>query len=256
MSDNRQTQKDLQQAQKLIKAGKYEEARRILITVEHPTADKWLARINEIATDNAPVVIVQEKKRGGCLRNIGIAVVSLFACLAILGILNTLNDDAPPANSGNDNPAVEQATNQQNQPVSEAGNRTNPHPPGTIQNVIDGRFRVNSIRRNMSARVEEMNIFNIDPDPGEEWVLVNATFHCDLSADEVCTTSLMRFELLGNAGQAYNNRVAAQLDTAFAAEVFGGSSITGNIGFIVNSNDGNFLFAVDQFGQRIFFAIP
>jgi len=253
MSDNMQTQKDLQQAQKLIKAGKYEEARRILITVEHPTADKWLARINDITADNAPVVMVQEKKRGGCLRNIGIAVVSLVACIVILGILNTVNDDSPSVNPGSDNTAIEPGSNQQ---ASEAGNRSNPHPPGTIQPVIDGRLRVNSIRRNMSATVEGMNVFNIDPDSGEEWVLVNATFHCDLSADEVCTTSLMRFELVGNAGQAYNNRVAAQLDNPFAGEVFGGSSITGDIGFIVTSNDSNLLFAIEQFGQRIFFAIP
>ena len=252
-SEDLQTKKALVEAQKLIKAGKYEEARRILITVDHPTADKWLQRINDITPGDAPVVVVQEKKRGGCLRNIGIAVASLFACILILGILNALNEDTPSTTPGSDSTTIEGEATQQ---VSEAGNRTNPHPSGTIQNVIDGRFRVNSIRRNMSSTVEAMNVFNVDPNPGEEWVLVNATFHCDLTADEVCTTSLMRFELVGNAGQAYNNRANALLDDSFAGEVFGGSSITGDIGFIVNSSDGNFLFAVDQFGQRIFFAIP
>ena len=252
-AEDMQTKKALLEAQKLIKAGKYEEARRLLITIDDPTADKWLQRINEIKSDNPSVVVVEEKKRGGCFRNIGIVVVSLIACILILGILNAVNDDTPPATSRNANATIEQGATQQ---VSEAGNRTNPHPPGTIQNVIDGRFRVNSIRRNMSATVENMNIFNVDPNPGEEWVLVNATFHCDLSADEVCTTSLMRFELVGNAGEAYNNRANALLDDSFAGEVFGGSSITGDIGFIVNSSDSNFLFAVDQFGRRIFFAIP
>ena len=37
---------EMQRAQQLIRQKRYEDARAILITVNHPTADKWLARLN------------------------------------------------------------------------------------------------------------------------------------------------------------------------------------------------------------------
>lgn len=42
------SQAKLAQARELIKGKQFDEAREILLTVDHPTADKWLAKIDEI----------------------------------------------------------------------------------------------------------------------------------------------------------------------------------------------------------------
>lgn len=39
-------QAQLAQAKKLIQSKRYEDAKTLLITIDHPTADKWLARLN------------------------------------------------------------------------------------------------------------------------------------------------------------------------------------------------------------------
>ena len=41
-------EKQLAHAKQLIQAKQYEEARALLITIDHPTADKWLDRLNKI----------------------------------------------------------------------------------------------------------------------------------------------------------------------------------------------------------------
>mgnify|MGYP003969494137 CR=1 FL=1 len=43
------TKAQLQQAQKLLKAKKYDQARRLLVTIDHPTARKWLEKLDKIA---------------------------------------------------------------------------------------------------------------------------------------------------------------------------------------------------------------
>jgi len=42
------------QAREHIKAKRYDEARAILKTIDHPTARKWLAKLNEIAPPPEP----------------------------------------------------------------------------------------------------------------------------------------------------------------------------------------------------------
>lgn len=247
--NNNAIQDDLRAAQALIKEGKYDEARRILIPLDHPIADKWLARINDITASEPDVIVVQDKKRGGCLRNIGLAILALIACSIILSLFdNSTNPNTSTAN------VPDEAGNTQ---APETGSRALPHPPNGYQYIQDGRFRVNNIRYNMSAHVESVNIFNPDPEVGEEWVLVNATFYCELPADEVCRTNQMRFDLVGDSGRAYQNEVWVDLSEPFADEVFGGGLISGDIAFLVDtSDDNNLLFAVNQFGQRMFFALP
>lgn len=45
----------LARARALIEAQRYDEARAVLITIDHPTADKWLARLNDMqSTVTAP----------------------------------------------------------------------------------------------------------------------------------------------------------------------------------------------------------
>jgi hypothetical protein len=228
--------KQLEKAQALIKAKKFNDARAILITLDHPTADKWLARLNEISANAPQTVVVQEsKKSGGCLRNT-LALIGLFVVCSV--VFAMANPNGMPSSDPN-----------------AAGTRGNPFPAGSAQEVRDGTFRVNSIRTDMSEEVNTMNMFNVPPETGQEWVLVNVTFNCNLPADEVCTTQLMQFELVGTTGRAYNHQMLAVLDNPFAGEVFGGGTATGDIGFIVDSSDTDLLLVLVDIGRK-FFAIP
>ena len=44
----------LLQAKALIRQKRYDDARALLITVDHPTADKWLARLSRVAPTSRP----------------------------------------------------------------------------------------------------------------------------------------------------------------------------------------------------------
>jgi hypothetical protein len=134
------------------------------------------------------------------------------------------------------------------------GTRSNPFGVGVIGAIRDGRFTVNRIERNATARVQQMNMFNEEPNAGQEWALVNVTFYCDLSADETCNTSVMQLELVGTLGKVYDYELLAVLDNKFGGEVFGGGQTSGDIGFIIDTSDTNLSLAVNDMGDRIFFA--
>lgn len=95
------TRQAMQEAQKLIKQKRYEDARSILITVDHPTADKWLARINQIMGETpTPKPSSQgEKKKKGCLRRIvevSAAFVLVMCGLIFLATLTDPDSEAAP----------------------------------------------------------------------------------------------------------------------------------------------------------------
>lgn len=223
-------QAEMAKAKKLIQQKKYDDARAILITLENTTAEKWLDRLNTIDPPKQKV-LVKKQKQGGCIRNIGLATLAFFACIVIFMFVPS--GGAPSSNTS----------------------RSNPHPAGSLQPIRDGRFRVNSIRLNATNAVMSTNMFNTSPDTGQTWVLVNATFHCDLSDDSVCTITVMQFEIVGNSGRAYNHELLAVLDREFSGEVFGGGSITGDIGFIVDNGERGLVLAIID-GGRTFFDIP
>jgi len=134
------------------------------------------------------------------------------------------------------------------------GMRENPYQG--IGTVRDGRFQVNSIQRNMSDEVERMNMFNSEPDPGEEWVVADVTFFCDLSSNRTCNTSAIFFEMVGKNGTIYQVERLAVIENAFGGEIFGGGQVTGNVGYIVDSSDGDFLVVINDLGDRTYFSVP
>jgi hypothetical protein len=254
---NDDVQKAMAKAKQLIEKKKYDDARAILITIDHPKAEEWLNRINQISPTTSQTIVVKEKAKGGCVRNTLVFLGLIFVCM-IIGVLANPNARTGSSGSGSrSTPRSSSAGAQTDAPteIPDAGTRGNPYPAGAIQDIRDGRLRVDGIQKDMTSEVRSMNMFNTEPESGEEWVLVDVTFFCDLSTDEVCTTQFMQFELVGTLGRAYNHQSVAVIDNAFGAEVFGGGQATGTLGFIVDSSDnGLMLILVD--GGRKFFAIP
>lgn len=78
------SKQELYQARKLIEAKQYQDAREILMKVDHPTAEKWLAKLDEIDPPFAVVETSREKKsmNGGA---IALGVLILLGLFALLG---------------------------------------------------------------------------------------------------------------------------------------------------------------------------
>jgi hypothetical protein len=92
---------ELAQAKKLIQAKQYDDAIALLITIDHPTADKWLAKLNslssrQVATSKPKTMPEQNKqtpaaksqdkqpKKSNLLRNILLTIVGgLILCTGI-----------------------------------------------------------------------------------------------------------------------------------------------------------------------------
>jgi hypothetical protein len=70
-------------AKQLIEMGRYEEAKRILILIDHPTAEKWLEKLNRVT----PSRIIEKQKS---YTNKSILVLVLYWILYIPGLIANL----------------------------------------------------------------------------------------------------------------------------------------------------------------------
>lgn len=242
-----------------IRKGEVEEARALLRPYlqdeESKTAEIYrlaaqVATSEEQARDFAAQADFLEerekksKKKKGC--NTWIAILAVLAIILVWG--------ASQSRSSSQNRSGSAASSSRATTTPAAGTRLNPLPAGEAYEIRDGRFQVNNLQRNMDSEVEQMNMFNSDPEPGEEWVLVNVTFLCDLPADRTCVTSRMYFEMVGNSGEVYDRAIAAVLDNSFGSEVYGGGQETGVVGFIVQETENDLLLVVNDGGNRTFFS--
>ena len=71
---------DMVKAQKLIKMKQYDDARAILITIDHPTAEKWLDRLP------APQAKVANKPLGASITQVGWSITQLGCSIFLLMI--------------------------------------------------------------------------------------------------------------------------------------------------------------------------
>ena len=86
---NDTTTKQLQQAQRLIKGKRYVQARRLLVTIDHPKARQWLEKLDKVA----PVKALGSRDIVGWLRDhiliagilaLGVLVISLLSGQVLL----------------------------------------------------------------------------------------------------------------------------------------------------------------------------
>jgi len=146
-------------------------------------------------------------------------------------------------------PVAEQSTT--GKAINPLGSQSNPVPIGSTFLIDEGRLRLNTFTRALTADMEALNTFNPDPDPDEEWVILNLTYFCDLPEDQRCDLSRLFFELVGRE-TTYNNNMVMFLNNEFAGSVPGGGALTGNLGFIINQADVALLLVTDQIGQIYF----
>lgn len=234
-------------------------------------------------TQPAQTLVQGKRQQPTCLQRIVIVVVFVAVC----GIIVQMSQNSPKGSSKDTPPSainvVIVATSDQRstpkpdsgkaatqlpqvtatpQPTDrphptntpEQGTRSNPFTLGSPGSIRDGRLQISSIKRNQSAAVNKMNMFNTKPGSDEEWVLVDVTFYCDLSADKTCNASQIFFELVGLNGEIYQVPPLTVTDNNFGAEIYGGGQTSGLVGFIVKKSDKNLMLVVNDIGTRTFFA--
>jgi len=315
------TKEQFAKAQALIVDKRYDEARLLLETVDHPKAAEWILRIDAITAQEGlwriddleepeqpkqKVVLAKPKKKrgrgfwivilaGGCGILVLITVIGQAVGLidtaeerqatetvveaqevafaqdtatvialtpATATPTETITPTITPSATITDTPTVTATALPTNTPPPTATatllplgtSRTNPHPVNTVGTVQDGRFRINSLRRNMTNAVNQMNMFNEEPGPGQEWIIINASFFCDLDPDKTCNMTLMGFgmDLIGSSGRTYDASLFSVIENSYEGEVFGGGQLTGNLGFIIDQSETGFVLAVNL--KRTFFA--
>jgi hypothetical protein len=283
-------------AKELIDEKKYDEARGILKTIDHPTAREWEAKLDKISppfkppepiwTQTPPPLPPLQLKPAVKSKPVGCGTVllltaAIFIIIALIRTPSTPSIAEPtrdltavaadkiafnatatiialtPSATITETPipSITPTPAPTNIPPTEVqGSKGNPYPAQTEGAIRDGRFRVNRLLVGQADNVNNENMFNEKPPAGGEYVIVYVTFFCDLPSDKTCNVSAMNFDLIGKMGTVYNVKMFTTLHNPFRGEVFGGGETSGDIAFIVNASDGQYIVAVNDLGNRTFFA--
>lgn len=281
-------------AKELIDEKKYDEARAILKTIDHPTAREWEIKLDKIAPSFKPIepawsesplpplnLKPMPKKNTLSWKQVLFLIVAIFIVIELTQRPSVPSAPAPTVSpitltaqkvalnatativaltpsatiTETPIPSVTPTPAPTNPPPTDVlGTKSNPYPSQTEGAIRDGRFRVNRLLVNQADNVNNQNMFNKKPPAGGEYVIVYVTFFCDLPNDKTCNVTAMNFDLVGKIGTVYNYEMFATLHNPFRGEVFGGGETSGDIAFIVNSNDGQYAVAVNDMGNRTFFA--
>ncbi len=127
------------------------------------------------------------------------------------------------------------------------GTRDNPYPfnDGYVYGIRGGEGLISVVTMEYDAwdLIESINMFNKEPSYNEQWILVGIVYKCDLPSSQTCDISTsFDFELLGSDGTLYEPPFATVLDSLEIQDtVFGGETVSGYIGFIVDKFDSGFI---------------
>ena len=116
--------------------------------------------------------------------------------------------------------------------------RSNPAPVGSEILADDMNFSVKSIVRPANDIVIEGNMFNDEPEEGQEYLLVEISAECTKTTDEKCSISTFNFKTLGKSGVINDVEYVAGVKKLLEeTEFFGGSTVSGYLAFMVDIGD-------------------
>lgn len=137
--------------------------------------------------------------------------------------------------------------------------RGNPAPVGSKVTVDDMEFVILGVTRPANDIVMAGNMFNTEPEEGQEYMFVSVQVTCAKSSDETCSVGIYNITLVGSAGVSrdaewFVTGVDGLLDSS---EFYGGATVTGNIPFIVNVDETDLVFVYEPlFGDAFYLAVP
>lgn len=133
--------------------------------------------------------------------------------------------------------------------------RNNPAPVGSEVSSEGMSFLVLSSTRPATDIVMEGNMFNTEPEEGQEYIFVELQVTCLKPSDQQCNFYLTNFTLVGSSGIGRDSKlflsgVDGLLETS---DFYGGASISGQIAFIVDQNETDLILVHDPFLGDVFY---
>ena len=136
-------------------------------------------------------------------------------------------------------------------PASPVGTtRDNPFPSGSAADIGSNMtLSVLSVVRPADKQVKQYNMFNDTPAPAQEYIQVMIRVQCTSSSTDTCNFSTYSIKAVGSDGQVHdgNDFIAGVPNELQSGEFFGGSSIKGNVVFLVPKGDPTVVLLVEPF---------
>lgn len=132
--------------------------------------------------------------------------------------------------------------------------RSNPAPYGESLTTSDMTFRIVDIIRPADSIIEQANIFNNDPEAGEEYILIQLAITCKKDEDETCSLFMRYFDLVGSSGLVREPKLVLGVDDMLeTSELYGGATQTGYTAFILDIGETDLVLAYEPlFEAHIF----
>ena len=139
--------------------------------------------------------------------------------------------------------------------------RSNPAPVGSEVIADDMAFIVTGAIRPATNFIMDGNMFNSEPEPGQEYIMVELSVTCMKSIDESCTISpFWNISLIGSAGIKYDAEsfVAGVDGLLESTEFYGEATVSGYLPFIVNEGETNLILVYEPmiYGDTFYLEIP
>ena len=139
--------------------------------------------------------------------------------------------------------------------------RSNPVPIGSTVVIDDMSFVVVGLIRPADEIIMEGNQFNTEPESGQEYILLKLEITCLKSSDDECLFSplLDGVQVIGSLGIGHDSEwfVSGVDGLLEDSTFFGGSTISGNIPFIIGQDETDLVFVYEPFlGDTVYLAMP
>ena len=137
--------------------------------------------------------------------------------------------------------------------------RDNPAPFGSEVESDFMKFVILGSTRPADDIVLSADMFNIKPEKGQEYLFIQVQITCTKSSDQDCSLSLSELKAVGSLGIEYDVQwLITGVDGLLeGTDFYGGTTISGNLPFIIQSTDTNILFKYEPFfGQSFYMSIP
>lgn len=228
----------------------------------------------DIKIQNPIPVVKTEKKKSNVVRIILfilVGVIGVCFCIVVAALSSPKTATAPKTATGlkpinqsplNTSPAISVTPEPTFTPtLSPAGaSRDNPVAAGTAFDVGgDMLLTIVSATRPADDIVRLGNQFNSEPEPGQEYILVDVQVACNKATSDKCNFSTYNIKAVGADGTVRDDEsfIAGVDGLLESGEFFGGATKTGKMFFIVGKDDESVvLFYESFFGDPIYFALP
>ncbi|MCW5876145.1 MAG: hypothetical protein KIS85_04600 [Anaerolineales bacterium] len=156
--------------------------------------------------------------------------------------------------------APEQAQAQQVEPTAAplGTTRSNPAPAGSEIVTDNMAFKVIGTVRPATDIVMSGNMFNKEPEAGQEYIFIEVQVTCQKTGDEQCSFYTSNFSVLGETGIKIDGTffLAGVNGLLESTDFYGGATISGHLPFIVNQGDNGLLLVYDPFlGNAFYLAV-